>query len=532
MKSSRPIGSNYGSNGMRANGIASPARSATTPANGTIRASHASPSSSKAGRSRGIATTVDGTAEPPRTLSEGHAKALEERGLDVEIATRLGWHTAPRKFAGKDGLAIPMVREGRVINHKYRGPNKQFAQDKDAPRSLWNEDVLRDESLAHLPVMITEGEMDGLAGVQVAHGLVRTVSVIDGANTNLDFLADIWPLLDKAPKFILAGDGDAPGQKLNAELARRLGAACCSWLEYPTGKDLNDVLRALGASAARSCVEGAKPYPISGVYRLSDFPDVGDLEVLETGWINLNPHLKLWVPELMVITGIPSHGKSKFALHLLAQQVEKHGARPAIFSAEMAIKPHVRDELRAFHGGSAKDADGWIEANFIFIGSNPRVADDEVDVPWLIEKASDAVVRYGINWLLIDPWNQVEHRRNRESVEEYQERALRDLKRFRSSYGCGVIVVAHPTKDVKGKNGEIRTPGLYDVSGSSHWYNAPDHGIVVERRNTSGTDVRVMIKKSRFAKSGHTGEAWLRYEADRGRYVASLPPENFKKEAG
>jgi twinkle protein len=422
-----------------------------------------------------------------------------------------------------------MLREGKAINHKYRGPNKQFAQDKDAPRSLWNEDVLRDETLKHLPVLICEGEMDGLAAVQVAGDIVRVVSVVDGASSNLDFFADIWPLLEPVPRFILAGDGDGPGQKLNAELARRLGAARCAWLEYSHGKDLNDVLRAKGGPQARLCIDGAKPFPIKGLYRLNDYPEVGELEVFDSGWITLNPLLRLWVPELMLITGIPSHGKSKFALHLLCNQVEQYQARPAIFSAEVPIKPHVRDELRKFHGVDPVAADAWIQENFLFLGSDPRDQDEEIDVDWIIEKASDAVIRHGINWLLIDPWNQLEHRRNRESIDEYQERALRSLNRFRRSFGCSVIVVAHPTKDIKQRDGKVRTPNLYDVSGSAHWYNAPDHGIVVDRPDSSGYHVRVCVKKARFAKSGHVGEGWLKFNPETGRYAATLPPEKGER---
>ena len=41
---------------------------------------------------------------------------------------------------------------------------------------------------------------------------------------------------------------------------------------------------------------------------------------------------------------------------------------------------------------------------------------------------------------------------------------------------CGVFVVSQPTKDVKKADGKIRVPTLYDGSGSSHWYNAADHG--------------------------------------------------------
>ena len=331
----------------------------------------ASPFSSQRSQSPGIATTVGGTAENLPTLSEKHVRWLEEnRGLDSELAIKLGLFTVPRKFGGRDGLAIPMVRDGRIINCKYRGPGKVFAQTPGAPRSFFNEDVLRDPAYEELPLLITEGEFDCISAIQAGHP--RTVSVIDGADSNLDFIADIWSLLNGVPRIILGGDGDEKGQKLNAELARRFGAARCARLEYPEGcKDLNEVLKGHGRVATLRLINAARPFPIDGIYRLSQFAET-ELKTLPTGWINLDRHLKLWVPELMVITGIPQHGKSKFALHLLAQQVEEHDARPAIASFEVPVKPYVRDELRKFYGGPTDNADQWIEDNFVFIAATSQ----------------------------------------------------------------------------------------------------------------------------------------------------------------
>ena len=127
------------------------------------------------------------------------------------------------------------------------------------------------------------------------------------------------------------------------------------------------------------------------------------------------------------------------------------------------------------------------------------------------------MLRYGVKWFLLDPFNQVEHKRERgESEADYQGRAIRNLKRFARSYDCGVIVVAHPTKDVKLPNGEIRVPTLYDISGSAHWYNAADHGIVVSGDTTS--DVReIRIEKSRYRSGGAPGSAFLKLENGRSR---------------
>src|SRR4029453_9495545 len=105
--------------------------------------------------------------------------------------------------------------------------------DAGAPRSFWNEDCLRDSTLASEPLIIAEGEPDGLSAIQA--GFPRSISVPDGAGSNLDFVGEIWHLLKDADQIILAGDGDEPGRKLNTELARRFGAARCACVTYPDG---------------------------------------------------------------------------------------------------------------------------------------------------------------------------------------------------------------------------------------------------------------------------------------------------------
>ena len=128
-------------------------------------------------------------------LSEEHQKWLTARGLDLETATRYGLFTDRQSPGGRD-LVIPYRRNGKIINHKYRGPQKRFRQDPGAPRSLWNEDALRDATLASEILLITEGELDALAAIQA--GFPRTVSVCDGAGSNLDVIGDLWDLVKDA----------------------------------------------------------------------------------------------------------------------------------------------------------------------------------------------------------------------------------------------------------------------------------------------------------------------------------------------
>lgn len=458
-------------------------------------------------------------------ISPVHIEWLEARGLDPELAAKYGWESTRNKHG--DVLVIPYIRNERVIRNKYRLPGKQFRQDPDRPRSLWNEDCLRDRTLGIEPLIITEGECDALAAIQ--SGFVRSVSVPDGADSNLDFLSDdeIWKLFDDITEIIIASDGDGPGQKLQGELVRRFSPVRCKFLEYPEGcKDINDVLLLHGERGVQDLIARAKAFPIKGLFQLSDYPDMPEPETYSSGWINLGAHLRLWRGEFMVVTGVPSAGKSLWVTNLVSNLVEDHGHRVAIASFEMRIVPYVRDILRKHHGKSTAQADAWIGEHFVFIDQDPMSDDEEIStVDWIIARAEDAVLRHGINWLVIDPWNQVERDSDDNwSEERYQRHAIKQLKRFARAYDVGVIVVAHPTKDVKQRDGSIRRPTGYDISGSAHWFNAADH-LIVLWRDGAGRDVEIIVEKSRFASGGIIGSAWLRYEIENGRYVATHSPE-------
>jgi hypothetical protein len=235
-------------------------------------------------------------------LSEEHQKWLEGHGLDLEIATRYGFYTDRQSHAGRD-LVIPYRRDGKTINHKYRGPQKRFRQDPGEPRAFWNEDCLRDATHASEPMIVTEGELDALAAIQV--GFPGAVSVPDGAGSNLDFVGEIWPLLKDARQVILAGDGDEPGRKLNGELARRFGAARCAWVAYPDGtKDLGDIF----APERRDGCQGRD----TGRQALSG---EGPIQTLRVSGRRRTDHMRDWIHQ------------SQLALSPLAQRVRGHYRR-------------------------------------------------------------------------------------------------------------------------------------------------------------------------------------------------------------
>jgi hypothetical protein len=79
--------------------------------------------------------------------------------------------------------------------------------------------------------------------------------------------------------------GHEPGRRLGLEFARRLGRSRCAMVSYPTepcvpdsdgvlrpAKDLNEVLHHFGSEAVLGCIDAAKPFPVQGLYKLTDSP--------------------------------------------------------------------------------------------------------------------------------------------------------------------------------------------------------------------------------------------------------------------
>lgn len=491
-----------------------------------------------------------------KTLGQHGIAAFERRNISVETAVRFEIYTANRNGDGVvvpdhagNIVVFPFLEHGAVVNEKFRAPGKKFWQRQGGRQTFWNSDALDDPALetGQMALTICEGELDALTAIDCGWPLAVSVPAgapparfdggaarvvagshanapSDDASGNYEYLWNNRDRLKRVRRFILAVDSDAPGRRLAEELVRRLSAARCCFVEYPAPcKDLNDVRMNQGAEAVAAVLNGARPYPVRGLYHLADYPDAGPVPAVSTGWFTLDAHMRLFAGEFMVISGIPGHGKSSFALHLLCNLAQQQGWRSAIFSPEMPTVPHLRDKLRKIVGGAA---DAFINTYFSFIDADPLGREDiDFDLDWLIDKATDAVLRDGIRVFLIDPWNEIEHARRRdETMTEYIGRGIRALKRFARLYQVAVIVVNHPTKDVMGRDGKARPPTLYDCEGSAHWFNKADHGVIIDRPNGATNDAVIRVCKVRFEETGTRGECRMRYDGASCRFETLLPP--------
>lgn len=455
-------------------------------------------------------------------LKKPHYDWLDQRGIDPTLAQKFGLFTVQR--GDRHWLAAPYFERGRVINHKYRVTSEQrmYRMDDDAPLTLWNHDVLLDESLANQPLIITEGEWDALtiltAGkrrvVSVPNGAQREAST-DEALTEGKRYQWFWrceSLLSKVRQVILCVDDDEAGKVLAADLCRLFGPERCMFVTYPEGcKDAGDVARLHGHDALVEMLDAAKPYPIKGLYSLDEFPERGEIEHYDIGIAPIADMIAIVPGTLTVFTGYANMGKTTVVNAMLGNLI-RHNIPVCIASFETDVKPILRDHLRAstamcsLYDAQNRDMtkiDALIADNVMII-TQLVDEDDEMDLDYFLDLCRTAVIRDGVKVVILDPWNEVEHKRRRDETEtDYISRALRAIKRFARQYAVAFWIVAHPTKPSEGMKG--RVPGLYDISGSANWANKADYGLTYHRPKPDENRAELRVTKVRMGLPGRKG---------------------------
>lgn len=505
------------------------------------------------------------------TVSPKAEAWFEARKIEPEVVARMGIFSGRREQDGDEStvvpdpagdiLAFPYYEGGRDVSVKYRGRpradgSKVMWQRKEGRKTFYNADVLDDPALIEgtQALVIVEGEPDCLAVLSAGYSFV--VSVPDGAPADRDangkplapvpdnaddidpdadlkysYIQNNWDRLAKIKRFVLFTDDDGPGQRLRDELARRLGRVRCSFVHYPLcgdkKADANEILIQYGPDELIKVISRAVPFPIKGIYHVSDFPLMERPKTYSTGWGRLDLPvsapgmcgLMLTTGIFMVVLGKPGSGKSTWTLQMAFNMARNHGWNVGLGSFEVLPVPYVRDILRVHFNDAPpaqlspikiSAADRFIEEKFTFFHIDPLMDDSEQTLEWLLDRAADAVIRDGIKMLIIDPWNELEHARRRDETEtQYTARAIRAMKKFAMAYDVLVIVVVHPTKSGGDKpQGEL---SLYDADGSAHWVNKPEIGIVVERDDASGQCI-IHGRKFRFSFLGRKGSTGFVYD--------------------
>ncbi len=239
-----------------------------------------------------------------------------------------------------------------------------------------------------------------------------------------------------------------------------------------------------------------------GLHALIDLPQRESVEkiAISTGWWELDQIYRPYPGQFTVVTGLPGHGKSTFMLNLLCNLTRKHRAKSFLFVPEN--EAHLRDKLQRIWG----DRSGFekFSRDYCFVQSAMVDAYDApaLTLDWVLKQAVAAIENNGVDFLLIDPWNELEWaKRKDQTMTEYIADCLKMLKYFARTYSVSVNLVAHPTKARVAGSGPVT---LADIEGSMHWYNKCDNGLIIEREK-GGTTTKVLSAKVREMGAGKVG---------------------------
>lgn len=217
-------------------------------------------------------------------------------------------------------------------------------------------------------------------------------------------------------------------------------------------------------------------------------------------------------------------GKSEFIDEICEHLNIIHDWRVAYFSPENApLAYHASKLIEKLTGkkfckeklpnSEYKQVKEHIQNNFFFIAPH-----EDFKIDTILERAKFLVRRKGIKVLVIDPYNRLENEMGNRNESLYISSVLDKLTTFAQINDVLVILMAHPTKMQRGKDGVQEIPTLYDISGSANFYNKADFGLIVHRDRQNEL-VEVRVQKVKFRHLGEPGVAKFKYNINNGRFV-------------
>ena len=469
--------------------------------------------------------------------SDTHTTQVEDwfatRGITkrtlIDFQVTEGQEFMPQTGRTENTIQFNYFMGDQLINVKYRDGRKNFKLYKGAEKIFYNINSV----VGYESCVIVEGEMDALALHEA--GIKNVISVPNGAtlnSNNLDYLDNCIDYFEDKTKIILAVDADEPGQALKQEFIRRLGAEVCYLVDFKECKDANDYLIKYGKSDLKQAIESSKPVPLEGVStlrdveeELKDFVKNGFKPGFQIGIENFDNIFSTYTGQFITVTGIPSSGKSDFVDQMVVGYNKNYNWKTAFASPENQptfLHAHklMRKVWQDMPNASDIDNDKWnqvtehVNDNFYFIDM------DKYSLEAVLRKGAELVKRKGIKCLVIDPFNKVRDvNAASDDVNRYTLEYLQKIETFAKKYDVLVIVVAHPTKMYKDKDGKIEEPTMYNIKGGGEWYDASYHGLLVHRDYEAKT-VKAKVLKVKFQNLGENGaEAHFKWEYKSGCFL-------------
>tara|TARA_R100000426_G_scaffold7301_1_gene8864 strand:- start:15928 stop:17646 length:1719 start_codon:yes stop_codon:yes gene_type:complete len=459
-----------------------------------------------------------------------------------------------------DSICFPYKQDKEIVNVKYRTYDKRFKQKPNAQRTLFNIDNVKKywETTGKKNIIFCEGEIDVLSYYEA--GVINAVTLPDGAPKEAKF--DIKDLrfqalknvswLHEVEKVFIATDQDEAGKALHLELVHRFGKDKCLRITFPNQqgdvvtKDANECLVNFGTNTLIDTIKNAVPYPIDGIYTVRNYEkEIFDIykgntqKPLSTGYNILDMIYKIQPATFHLVTGVPNHGKSNFIDQIAVNLNKLYNWRFCIFSPEHSTPQHIRRIVEKIvkkpfdHGRFQKMTEEELKQGLDKLNNNFFFIENKENIPtidWILKKTKQSILKFGIKGIIIDPYNEINSSRESNIREdEFIRDIISKCKKFCRTHEVTMWLVAHPSK-LPRDNGKINPPTLYDVSGSAHWNNMCDVGLVVHR-DFDTNQTRVILRKVREQGIyGNIGECFFEFDLQKRVYKEVIDDKKNENE--
>jgi twinkle protein len=405
-----------------------------------------------------------------------------------------------------NGIVFPYFRNGQLINYKTRLlSEKKFFQAKEAEPIMYNLDRLTGQK----EIIVCEGEMDSLSWEVAGHTNHTTVNQgapnenDNNVDKKLECITNCYNVFETAEVIYLATDNDNNGQRLQNELIRRFGAEKCKLVNFKDCKDANEYLIKHGTYELNLLLKDAKDVKIEGIFTLQDNFDSmmygfehgqqrgqsTHIEAVDNAWKWRKTEVNVW-------SGYQNEGKSLFLNQLSVLKAFMDGDKFAVFSPENMPMDDFYNDLIEMYIGQTSDpyykdsqmtkADYLEGMSFIDKHFFTVYPDFDFTLETILDKVKYLVRKQGIDHLIIDPYNTIEHlMKPNEREDLYISRFMATLKRFAIEQNISIHLVAHqitqrPNKD---DGGRLPKPLLNNIKGGGTFADKADNVLFVWRPN-------------------------------------------------
>jgi len=443
-------------------------------------------------------------------LSEGGLKLFSDRGITQQVVN------ANKIVMSKDGKSVifPYLMDGELINYKQRFLDKKdFRQAKDAKAIMFNYDRCKGQK----EIIVCEGEFDAMAfevsGFEYATSVNQGAPNVNDKNIDkkLECITNCYDMFETAEKVFIAVDNDPNGRRLKDELIRRIGAEKCYIVDFKDCKDANDYLLKYNNIELKDTIKDAKAVPVEGVFSIEDarlnmldtFRN-GKVRGTTTYWKEIDNAWTWRTKEVTLWTGYQNEGKSLFLQSLCLLKAFHEGEKFAFFTPENLPMSDFYDDIIETLVGKSSDpmyksnqmredeyleAIEWVKDKFFLI-----YPDKNFTIETILDKAKYLVRRKGVNHIVFDPYNTIEHKMKMGEREDlYISRFMSELKRFSIDNNVGIHLVAHQLTPQKDAAGRYVRPDLNRIKGGGTFSDKADNVCFVWRPERaldfSNTDV-------------------------------------------